>query len=137
MKVFFLDTNIILDFLGNRKPFGKFALQIFSHGLTKEWELWTSRNSIITTYYILEKELGTVASKQKVGSLLRYMFIQTITKEDLAAAVVSKFRDYENGVQHACALSHGNIDAIITRNTQDFKISQIPVLAPEEVFDLQ
>jgi len=108
MKVYFLDTNIILDFLGNRKPFGKYALLIFNRALSKEWELWTSSNSIITCYYILEKE-------------------------DLLTAVVSKFWDFEDGVQHACVLSHGKIEAIITRNTRDFKNSQIPVYAPEEV----
>ena len=132
-KVYFLDTNILLDFLGNRKPFGKYALHIFNQALSKEWELWTSSNSIITSYYILEKELGTDTAKQKIASLLLYISIQPVEKEDLLTAVVSKFRDFGDGVQHACALSQGKIEAIITRNTRDFKHSQIPVCSPEEV----
>lgn len=133
MKVYFLDTNIILDFLGNRKPFGTHVLHIFNQGLSREWELWTSSNSIITAYYLLEKELGVEAAKQKIGSLLRHISVQPIEKEDLLTAVISKFSDFEDGVQHACALSQGKIDAIITRNLRDFKHSLIPVYAPEEV----
>lgn len=133
MKVYFLDTNIILDFLGNRKPFGKYALRIFNYGRKKEWQLWTSSNSITTAYYILEKAIGRESAKEKIGALLKYISVQPIQKEDLLAAVVSKFKDFEDGVQHSCALTHGKIDAIITRNTKDFKASQIPVFGPEEV----
>lgn len=133
MKVYFLDTNIILDFLGNRKPFGKYALQIFNNGRTKKWQLWTSSNSITTTYYILEKRLGNRLAKEKIGRLLRYIHIQPILKEDLAEAIISKFNDFEDGVQHSCALRNSKIEAIITRNIRDFKHSQLLVYSPEAV----
>ncbi|WKN40745.1 type II toxin-antitoxin system VapC family toxin [Tunicatimonas pelagia] len=133
MKVYFLDINIILDFLGNRKPFGKFALQIFNQGRTKQWQLWTSDNSIITAYYILEKEVGRDDAKEKIGRLLQYINIQPIYKEDLLAAITSKFKDFEDGAQYFCALRQGEVDAIITRNKKDFKASQIPILGSEEV----
>lgn len=136
MKVYFLDTNILIDFLGNRAPFGKYALQIFDYGRTQKWQLWTSGNSITTTYYILERELGSVLAKEKVGRLLAYISIQPISKEDSVAAVASKFKDYEDGVQHFCALRNETIEAIITRNKKDFKHSQLPVFAPEEVIAL-
>ncbi len=133
MKVYFLDTNIILDFLANRKPFSKFALRIFDQGRTKQWELWTSSHSMTTTYYTLERELGHRLAKEKVGKLLQYLSIQPIYKDDLLAALASQFQDYEDGVQHRCALKQGKIDAIITRNQKDFKHSQIPILGPEEI----
>ena len=133
MRIYFLDTNIIIDFLGNRKPFGKYALQIFNYGRTQNWQLWTSSNAVTTAYYILEKELGRELAKDKIGKLLAYLSIQPVDKQDLLIAVDSKFKDYEDAVQHFCALRHGAIDAIITRNIRDFKHSQIPVFAPEEV----
>jgi predicted nucleic acid-binding protein len=133
MKIYFLDTNIILDFLGNRRPFGKYALEIFSHSLTKKIQLWTSANSVTTAYYILEKDLGHQSAKEKIGDLLKYIFIQPVLKEDLFTAIVSKFKDFEDGVQHSCAIRHGKINAIITRNTKDFKNSQIPIISPEEI----
>jgi predicted nucleic acid-binding protein len=37
MSRYFLDTNILLDFLGNRQPFGEYALEIFNKSRLKEW----------------------------------------------------------------------------------------------------
>lgn len=42
-------------------------------------------------------------------------------------AVRSDFRDFEDAVQHFAALEAGSVDAIITRNTADFKHSLIRV----------
>lgn len=135
MKTYFLDTNILMDFLGNRKPFGKYALKIFNRARLGEWVLWCSDHSILTCYYLLEKEIGRELSKEKINQILKYIEVQPINKKILQTAMVSKFRDYEDGVQHFCALFQGKIEGIITRNKRDYKHSQIPILGPEELFE--
>ena len=135
MQRYFLDTNVILDFLGNRLPFSKYALAIFKKMKSQEWELWTSDNSITTTYYLLEKEIGTKMAKQKIQSLLDLIEIQPVRKVELQLALISRFNDFEDGVQHYCALSHGQLDGIITRNKKDFRHSHITVFSPDELFD--
>ena len=135
MKRYFLDTNILLDFLGDRRPFSKYALQIMNKGRLGEWELWSSDNSITTCYYILEQKIGSKSAKEKIGQLLQFLSIQPVGKADLQAALASKFKDFEDGVQHVCALNIDGLDAIITRNRKDFKESQLPVLGPEELFE--
>lgn len=132
---YFLDTNILLDFLGNRKPFGKFALRILNKSRLGEWELWTSDNSITTSYYIISREIGEENARMKIGKLLNYLEIQPVGKTELQTALASKFRDFEDGVQHFCALSIGGIDGFITRNQRDYKHSQIPIYGPEELFE--
>lgn len=133
MKRYFLDTNILLDFLGNRQPFGKYALEILNKGRLKEWELWTSDNSILTSYYILSKEIGEIESRAKISRLIGFLEIQPTLKEQIEAALNSKFSDLEDGVQHFCALSIPHLEGIITRNKKDFKTSQITVFEPWEV----
>lgn len=135
MKTYFLDTNILLDFLANRQPFAKYALKIFDHARRDLWDIWTSSNSVTTVYYILERELGPKQAKMKIGQLLTYLHVQPITQQDLEHALQAPFKDYEDGVQHACALSHGGIDGIITRNQKDFRNSQVPIFGPEELFE--
>ena len=133
MNRYFLDTNILLDFLGNRQPFGKYALEILNKSRIKEWELWTSDNSILTTYYIISKEIGEAESRIKISRLINFLEIQPTQKEHIQQALDSNFKDLEDGVQHFCASSIPGLEGIITRNKKDFKTSQIPVFEPWEV----
>ena len=133
MTRYFLDTNILLDFLGNRQPFGKYALEIFNKSRLKEWQLWTSDNSILTSYYIISKEIGEAESRIKIGRLINYLEIQPTQKAQILQALNSDFKDLEDAVQYFCASSISKLEGIITRNKKDFKSSQIPVFEPWEV----
>lgn len=55
MKKLFIDTNIIVDLIADRKPFSKYAIQLFQKAELKEIELFTSSHSIATTHYLLKK----------------------------------------------------------------------------------
>lgn len=133
MNQYFLDTNILVDFLANREPFGKVAMEIFNKSLQKEWILWTSDNSILTSYYILSKEIGGSESRSKISRIIKFLEIQPTTKANIQQALASDFKDLEDGVQHFCAVSIENIQGIITRNKKDFGLSQIPVFEPWEL----
>lgn len=133
MNRYFLDTNILLDFLGNRQPFGKYALEVLNKSRLKEWELWTSDNSILTSYYIISKEIGEAESRIKISRLINFLEIQPTQKAHIQQALASDFKDLEDGVQHFCASSIPEIKGIITRNKKDFKTSQIPVYEPWKV----
>ncbi|MCB0760009.1 MAG: PIN domain-containing protein [Flavobacteriales bacterium] len=133
MKKYFLDTNIILDFLANREPFGQQALKVFNQARLEKVELWTSDNSITTTYYIISKHISESEARNKISSLLNYVRIQPITKNELILALHSPFKDFEDAVQHYCAASIEGIDGIITRNMRDYKHSVLNVLGPEEL----
>jgi predicted nucleic acid-binding protein len=52
---FFIDTNLILDFLSERKPFAENANQIFNLAYNKHIFLYTSSQSVLTSHYILKK----------------------------------------------------------------------------------
>jgi predicted nucleic acid-binding protein len=134
VKRLFLDTNIIIDFLGNREPFGKFAKTIFKKGYNGEVELWTSDNSITTTYYILTKIEGEEKARRLISKLLDKIEVQPVTKTILISALSVSFSDYEDAVQYLSAKSIRNLDAIVTRNKKDFKASEIEVLSSEELF---
>ena len=55
MKKIFVDTNIIVDLIADRKPFSKFAIDLFSKAENKKIRLFTSSHSIATTHYLLKK----------------------------------------------------------------------------------
>jgi len=129
----FIDTDIILDFLGERKPFSKFALQMFLKAGKEELKLYASGNSITTSYYILCKYTDEKTARRLVIELLNYLTVIPVNAEILSMAFKSSFKDVEDAVQHFCALTQKEISSIITRNVRDYKHSQISVRTPEEI----
>lgn len=130
----FLDTNILVDLTANREPFSKWAIKIFSDAKNAKWKLITSSISILTTYYIIEKQIGTNRAKRILKILLNRLEVKDITKLELLTSLTTKFKDFEDSVQHECAKSYKKVDIIITRNKKDFKHSTIQVMSPEELY---
>lgn len=130
----FLDTNILIDLLANRKPFAKFAYEIFKYQKSKKWTLYTSSIAILTTYYIVSKEVGDAKARKAIKILLNRIEVLPIEKSDLQNALITKFKDYEDSIQHECAKSKSKIKYIVTRKKKDYKFSTIEVISSEELF---
>jgi len=133
MKLF-LDTNILIDLVADRIPFSKFAYRIFEEQKKGKWRLYTTANSILTTYYIAEKDVGEKKARRIIKILLKRLEIQSISKSNLLSGILIPFKDYEDAVLHEAANEVKNIDLIITRNKRDFKKSEIPTKSSEELF---
>lgn len=68
---------------------------------------------------------------KELEKLLRIVKICSVNSSMLQAAINSPITDYEDAVQHECALAE-NLDAIVTRNTKDYKNASIKVYSPTE-----
>ena len=134
MTDIFLDTDIILDFLGDRKPFSKFAVQIFLGMHNGQFRLYTSSNSVTTAYYILCKNVDDKKARSLITDLLDYLQVIPVTEKILRNALNSDFNDFEDGVQHHSALTVDKMKFIITRNLRDYKKSQIKAISPDQLF---
>jgi len=132
----FLDTNIIIDLLADRKPFSNSAYIIFREAKLNKWKLFTSSNSIITTFYILEKQLNSNDANKAIETILKRLEIQDLTKKELFLALKSRTEDLEDASQIECAIRIGKIDFIITRDKKGFKHSLIEVLLPNELLNI-
>jgi hypothetical protein len=79
--------------------------------------------------------LRKIASHAKVVKNLQKLLLITnitsISKQDVALALNSNFKDLEDALQHFSASSHAKVDVIITRNIKDYKKSEVPVMSPE------
>jgi predicted nucleic acid-binding protein len=49
----------------------------------------------------------------------------------LRKAQETTFKDFEDAVQHACAIASG-LDAIVTRNLRDYKDATLPTFSPPD-----
>lgn len=133
MKKIFVDTNIIIDLIANREPFSKYAIALFSEAEKKKVKLFTSSHAIATTHYLLKKYVEEKKLRQLLLSLTDYLHIISIDAELIKKGLKSKHRDFEDALQILCAGSIPKMDCIVTRNTKDFKDSDIPVISPDQL----
>jgi predicted nucleic acid-binding protein len=133
MKKIFVDTNILVDLLADRKPFSKYAVEIFNASEKKKVKLFTSSHSIATTYYLLKKFIDDSSLRKTLLGLIEYMTIIPVDTEVLTKGLRSKQKDFEDSIQIYCASTIEKIDCIVTRNVKDFKGCEILVLTPDEL----
>lgn len=133
MKKVFLDTNIIVDLIADRRPFSKYAIEIFNKAEEKKIEIFTSSHSIATTHYLLKKYLDEKPLREVLYKLLDYLTVVPVDIDVLKKGLRSKHKDFEDAIQILCASSIAKIDCIVTRNTKDFKDCEILVMTPDEL----
>jgi len=133
MRKIFVDTNILVDLIADRKPFSKYAIEIFNTAETKKIRLFTSSHSLATTYYLLKKYVDDKTLREVLLGLIEYITIIPVDSAILTKGLRSKHKDFEDSIQIFCATTIEKIDCIVTRNVKDFKGSELPVLAPEEL----
>lgn len=133
MKKVFVDTNVLIDLIADRRPFSKFAIQIFSKAEERKIKLYTSSHSIATTHYLLKKYIDEKELRDILYSVLDYLNIVAIDQDVIKKGLKSKHKDFEDALQIISAYSIDKLDCIVTRNIKDFKGSEIPVLTPDEL----
>lgn len=126
----FLDTNVVIDFLSKRAPFGEDAKQIFS--LSPRYnQLCISALSFTTIYYILRRHYEHQVLLEMLDVLCQMVEVLPTDASMITSSIHSKFHDFEDAVQYYTALS-GNSSVIITRNPKDFTHSSIPIYTPTD-----
>src|SRR5215213_4195090 len=127
----FIDTDVILDFMIAREPYALDAARIFSLSEKKEISICTTGLVFSNAYYILRKLGPHKKVIEKLSQLARLLEIIGVSKLAVMQALQSEFNDFEDALQHYAALSE-NVKIIITRNTKDYKDSEIAVLTPDQ-----
>lgn len=127
----FLDTNVVIDLLGERAPFYESAAKITTLADKGIIQIFVSALTYSTVYYILSKFEGKEIVKDKIGKFKVIAETIDLTDRIIDKGLLSGFNDFEDSLQYYCAVET-NCNMIITRNGSDFKDSDIPVLTPDE-----
>jgi len=133
MKKVFVDTNILIDLLGDRKPFSKYAIEIFDKAERRKVELFVSSHSFATTHYLLKKYMMETELREVLYALLDYLTIIAIDTDMIKKGLISNYKDFEDALQIIAANSIRKLDYIVTRNLKDFSDSGIAILPPDEL----
>lgn len=130
MTDLFIDTDVIIDFLTDRKPHSREAAIIFTLIERKKLKGYVSSLTFSNLYYVLRKLESHNKVISKLESVADILNILKVEQQIIKRALASGFPDFEDSIQYFCALEHKKIDVIITRNTKDYKSSEIPVMTP-------
>ena len=128
----FLDTNIVIDFLTDRKPFSSLAGKLFNYSEKGEIKLYLSSVSYNNIYYVVKKVSSHKETIKILSRLVEMTEIIDSTSSTIKDSLNSKFNDFEDALQYYSAKLNTNINGIVTRNGADFKHSTISIFTPEE-----
>ncbi|MBF0104392.1 MAG: PIN domain-containing protein [Deltaproteobacteria bacterium] len=131
MKNIFIDTDIFLDTILDRKPHSEFSNQLLSLCEQNIIDGHTSCLVIANLYYIINKISNYQKAIRAIGKIRSLVSVLPFTNKEIGESINAEFQDFEDGVQYFVAVNH-KIDCLITRNTKDFKKATISILTPRE-----
>jgi predicted nucleic acid-binding protein len=132
MKSVLIDTDVLLDFYLDRKPFSDDSLQLLLKCEQKQFRAYITPVIVANTYYILRRHATHHYVVERLQILLNTITVLSMDQKQVLAALESKITDFEDALQYFSAVNSNKIDAIITRNIKDFKKSALPVFTPNE-----
>jgi predicted nucleic acid-binding protein len=132
MTRIFLDTDVIIDFLIDRKPFSREVAVLFTLVDERKLKGYVSSLTFSNLYYVLRKYESHHKVISKLESLANLLDIIKVDQDTIKNALDSQFLDFEDSIQYYCAFLSKKVDVIITRNTRDYKKALLPVMTPAE-----
>ena len=128
-----LDTNIILDFFLEREPFFQAANDLFEAIAEGRVAGFFSASSATDIFYICRRQTQSVDNAREIlEKTLALLAVCPVDASVLETAFRSGLNDFEDAVQLSCAVTQG-LDAIVTRNPQDFQTSLIAIISISEL----
>mgnify|MGYP001465758888 FL=1 len=126
-----IDTDVLLDFFFDRKPFAEFAAEILNLCEENKLKGYTTPVIICNVYYLLRKTANHDLVIEKIKQLLTLIDVLIMDKEVVLDSLNSGFKDFEDALQNFSAVKNGKINIVLTRNIKDYKKSDLAVLTPE------
>lgn len=130
MKVF-LDTNIIVDFLGEREPFFAPASKVIEMSKRGMFDMIVSSLSFVNAAYILKKQFDRQILDDKLLHLMSLCKVSKVDGDMILEAIKKQSYDFEDCVQYLSSKTK-KADIIITRDEKGFVDLDIPFMTAEE-----
>src|SRR3990172_6690786 len=127
-----VDTNVVLDALLKREPWAETAKSLWEANDEGRVAGYLTASTLTDIFYIARKLSGADTARDAVKLCLEAFEICVVDRSALEEALTLAGNDFEDNLQIACA-TLSNIEAIVTRNKDDFGASTIQVLTPDEL----
>ena len=137
MKHWFLDTNVLIDFLADRQPFAAAANDIFRLAHAGSVRLYVASLSFSNAFYLIRRSLAaaglanySLVAQQTLATVKPLLTVVAVDDHTVTHALQAGFSDFEDALQSFAAQSVPEIELLVTRNGKDFGLSSLPVADP-------
>lgn len=136
MRHFFLDTNVVFDYLGRREPNGAAAVALFQAAYDGRATLHVASLSFSHVFYTLRKQFGPLPAQEALRKLAKLVRVVAVDAAVVEAALASDFADVEDAMQYFAALAVPKLTAIVTGDPKGFKAGELLMVSPLEAQQL-
>ena len=126
-----VDTNVLMDVLTQRQPHCDASVAVWTAVYRRKLIGWVSADSFSTLYYLLRKMSNHTEAHRGIRKVCEIFEITPMDAALIGQALNSPLDDFEDAIQHECAL-RVKATAIITRDTRHFRNASIPAVTPED-----
>lgn len=133
MKIF-IDTNVLIDFLTNKRPAHESSMRFLSLALSQNHNFAVNSVSLANADFLLSRYYNVYDFPKRFSLLNKQFSICSMDEKQATNAIHSDWPDFEDALQYESAVAHG-CNIIITRDKKGFLKSKITVLNPEEFLD--
>jgi len=127
-----LGTNIIVDHALERQPYLEASEQVLLLVEQEQVEGYISASTFSDLYYIVRKGRGGEWTLNYLRQLVTFCQIATVDQAVINMALTTNFKDFEDAIQYSTAVLN-QLDAIVTRNCQDFRVVTPRIINPEQL----
>jgi predicted nucleic acid-binding protein len=127
-----VDTNVVLDWLLDRKPWSDMAQPLWDARDAGLVVAYMPASVLTDIFYIVRRQAGIPGAFAAVDRVFAAFGLFAVDGSLLQQARALPGNDFEDNVQIACAIN-AQLDLIATRNPGDFLSSPVSVIAPEQI----
>lgn len=126
-----LDTNIVLDVLLKREPWVAEASAIWKANDDGRLVGYLMASALTDIFYVARRLAGLEVARAAVQTCLEAFEFCPVDRRALELAHLLPGTDFEDNLQMSCA-EIAQLDAIVTRDPDDFKTSTVAVMTPAQ-----
>jgi predicted nucleic acid-binding protein len=124
------DTNVLLDVILSRAPHLNASAAALGLVGQSRVEGYVAGHALTTIAYLVQRDQGVMEARKALTEMLTNLRVAPITDSSVRRALTMEFADFEDAVCVTSAQEAG-CSAIVTRNPQHFRKSDVPAVLPE------
>jgi predicted nucleic acid-binding protein len=130
-----VDCDVVLDLLLGREPYLPATIDLFMLFQEGRIEGTVSSLAFSNLFYVLRKAIPPPDAIMALRKLRVIVSVLPVNDQVVDLALSSAFIDLEDALHYYTAVTQG-VDAIVTRNSRDYKSAKLPVFNAEQCLEV-